>query len=96
MQHESTGKSFKLWTAATYHIEVAGRLDESWSDHFAGMCIRTRKNKDRATVTTLVGELRDQAALIGLLKSLYGLHLPILSVIHQEECPDTSERGVRP
>jgi hypothetical protein len=95
MQHESTGESFKLWMPATYRIEVAGRLDESWSDSLAGMCINTRKSKDRATVTILVGELRDQAALIGILNSLYGLHLPILSVVHQEECPDTSERGVR-
>jgi hypothetical protein len=32
MQHESTGKHFKLWTPATYRIEVEGHLDESWSN----------------------------------------------------------------
>ena len=30
-------------------------------------------------VTTLVGLLADQAALSGLLNTLYGLHLPVLS-----------------
>jgi hypothetical protein len=31
-------------------------------------------------VTTLVGRVRDQAELTGLLNSLYELHLPILTV----------------
>jgi hypothetical protein len=31
-------------------------------------------------VSTLEGELRDQAALTGVLNSLYELHLPVLSV----------------
>jgi hypothetical protein len=31
-------------------------------------------------VTTLVGEMEDQAALAGVLNTLYELHLPLLSV----------------
>jgi hypothetical protein len=31
-------------------------------------------------VTTLLGELSDQAALAGVLNTLYELHLPVLSV----------------
>ena len=31
-------------------------------------------------VTSLVGELSDQADLAGVLNTLYGLHLPVLSV----------------
>jgi hypothetical protein len=31
-------------------------------------------------VTTLMGELSDQAALAGVLNTLYELHLPLLSV----------------
>jgi hypothetical protein len=31
-------------------------------------------------VTTLVGELRDQAALAGVLNTLYEWHLPVLSL----------------
>ena len=43
-----------------------------------------QKNKQQyavqRTVLTLVGRLRDQAELSGVLDSLYGLHLPILKV----------------
>ena len=65
---------------ATYHIEVEGHIDESWSDRLGGMRITTRRRKDQTTVTTLVGRVRDQAELTGLLNSLYELHMPILTV----------------
>ncbi len=42
--------------------------------------IKTLKRILHYTVTTLVGLLRDQAGLSGVLNSLYGLHLPILKV----------------
>ncbi len=67
-------KHIKLWTPATYRIEVEGHLAESWSDRLAGMRIATRKRADQTTVTTLIGRLRDQAELSGVLNSLYGLH----------------------
>jgi len=80
MTQNSNEKRIKLWTPATYRIEVDGHIDESWSDRLAGMQITTRKRSDQTTVTTLVGRLRDQAELSGVLNSLYGLHLSILKV----------------
>ena len=76
----SNEKRLKLWTPATYCIEVDGNLDESWSDRLGGMRITTRKRKDQSAVTTLIGPLRDQAELSGVLNSLYEMHFPILSV----------------
>jgi hypothetical protein len=70
----------KLWTPATYRIEVDGRLQESWSGSLGGMRITSRIRKDHTVVTTLVGRLRDQGELTGVLNNLYDLHLPILSV----------------
>ena len=71
----------KLWTPATYRIDVEGHLNESWSDCLAGMRITTRKRADQTTVTTLFGRLKDQAELSGVLNSLYDLyHLSILKV----------------
>ncbi len=70
----------KLWTPVTYRIDVEGHLNESWSDCLAGMRITTRKRLDQTTVTTLVGRLRDQAELTGVLNSLYDLHRPIVKV----------------
>jgi len=38
-------------------------------------------NENNPLVTTLQGELSDQTALLGVLNSLYELHLPVLSVL---------------
>ena len=85
MAQNSNDKHLRLWTPATYRVEVDGHLDESWSDRLAGMRITTRKRSDQTTVTTLVGRLRDQAELSGVLNSLYGLHLSILKVVVVDE-----------
>jgi hypothetical protein len=73
-------KRIKLWTPVTYRIEVEGYLAESWSDCLAGMRITVGERLDQTTMTTLVGRLRDQAELSGVLNSLYDLRLPILKV----------------
>jgi hypothetical protein len=65
---------------ATYRISVQGDLPESWSDRLGGMTIAVITEADQAPVTTLCGPLRDQAALLGVLNTLYDLHLPLLSV----------------
>jgi hypothetical protein len=44
------------------------------------MTIAVITEADQAPVTTLCGPLRDQAALLGVLNTLYDLHLPLLSV----------------
>ena len=80
MSDSSNGKHLKIWAPATYRIEVEGYVDESWSDSLGGMSMTTRKGEDQSTVTTLVGRVRDQAELSGVLNTLYELHLPILSV----------------
>ncbi|MEN8808926.1 MAG: hypothetical protein ABF291_15725 [Desulfobacterales bacterium] len=80
MPGEYDGKHLKLWTQATYRIEVEGVIDEIWADSLAGMRISSRKRADQSTVTTLTGRLKDQAMLTGVLNGLYELHLPILSV----------------
>jgi len=74
------GKPLKIWAPARYHIEVEGQVSKSWSKQFGKLRISTRKRMDNSTVTILVGRVRDQAELSGLLNSLYEIHLPILSV----------------
>ena len=80
MPYEYGGKPIKLWTPATYRIEVEGHLEKSRSDRLGGMLITNLRRKDETTVTTLVGRIRDQAELAGVLNSLYEMHLPILTV----------------
>jgi hypothetical protein len=64
---------------ATYEINVPGQLDESWSDRAGGMTITVESEGDGPPITTLTGTL-DQAALHGLLRRLYSLGLPLISV----------------
>jgi len=63
----------------TYKIKVPGQIDESWSDWTGGMAIAVERSGDNQPVTTLTGAM-DQAALQGLLRRLYSLGLPLISV----------------
>jgi hypothetical protein len=65
---------------ATYWIRVQGRIPARWSDRLEGMVITECPPEAEPPVTTLLGELSDQAALTGVLNTLYALHLPVLSV----------------
>ena len=78
-------KEFKLETPATYRIRVQGSIDPTWSDLLCGMRIATDSITGKETVTTLVGRLVDQAALSGVLKALYDLRIPLLSVENLDE-----------
>jgi len=65
---------------ATYQIRVQGKVDPDWSDRLAGMTIHLTAAEAGPPVTTLKGDLSDQAALAGVLNTLYELHLPVLLV----------------
>jgi hypothetical protein len=65
---------------ATYYIQVQGWLNESWSEDLGGLTISARLDADRRPVTTLTGELLDQAALLGVLTQVYDLGLPLMLV----------------
>jgi len=64
----------------TYQIKVPGQLDASWAEWAEGMTIMVGCEDDGSPVTTLTG-IFDQAALQGLLRRLYALGLPLISVI---------------
>jgi hypothetical protein len=65
----------------TYRIRVKGDLPASWSGRLGGMAI-SDDSEGEQPATMLYGRLMDQAALLGVLNALYGLHLPLLSVEH--------------
>jgi len=73
-------KSFSFDRQGNYRIRVRGFLDESWSERLGGMRITTDSRRDKGSVTSLVGAMRDQAELSGVLNTLYELHLTLLSV----------------
>ena len=71
---------FRVYSQAEYSIRVAGYLDESWSERLGGLSIHQKKAGSPKTETTLQGVLVDQAALLGVLNTLYNLRLPLISV----------------
>ena len=70
----------KLDSPATYRINVSGYMPPDWSDRLGGLTIMTTDQNDGDMVTTLSGQLQDQAALIGVINALYDRRLPLLFV----------------
>src|SRR5215211_5352081 len=67
-----------IYTPLDCTILVVGTLDGRWSDRLGGL--RVRVTGRGFPVTELTGQLMDQAALYGVLVTLYDLGLPLLSV----------------
>jgi len=65
---------------APYRIQVQGMVAPSWSDRLQGMDISQDTSETGLTISTLVGELPDQTALAGVLKTIHEMHLSVLSV----------------
>ena len=63
-----------------YRIRVRGQLDSSWSERLGGMTMTTTGGMDTDETTMLEGQLLDQAALTGILNTLYDMQLPLVSV----------------
>jgi hypothetical protein len=55
-------------------------LDKNWSDFCDGMKIEHYMMLNQYPVTILTGLLVDQAALIGIINTLYDLGCPLLAV----------------
>lgn len=68
---------------ARYEIKVPGRIDISRAEWASDMEIDVYWEGEGPPITTLTGVL-DQAALHGLLRRLYSLGLPLISVIRVE------------
>jgi len=75
---------FTSRTPTTVDITIVGYLDNSWAAQL-GMILDHTTIADGLAVTVLRGELIDQAALFGVLNSLYGLGYPLLSVSTHSE-----------
>jgi hypothetical protein len=64
----------------TYEIKVPGELDARWMDWAGNIKLAVRLEDKSPPITTLTGKF-DQAALKGILRRLYSLGLPLISVI---------------
>ncbi len=81
MPKEKSKKSFPFNRQGEYRIRVLGFLEESWSERLGGLRITAVSIKEQeGPVTELVGTVRDQAELSGILETLYEAHFTLLSV----------------
>jgi hypothetical protein len=67
-------------SALFYEIRAKGALDEGWSPRLNGLEISVDSSEPGHPVTVLTGDLEDEAALNGVLRTLYALGLALLSV----------------
>jgi hypothetical protein len=74
---------------AIYRIRVLGHLDSGWADWVGEMQVTETRGKGGRVETLLVGLIKDQAALAGILNELYELHLPVLLA----ECLDAENNS---
>lgn len=78
---------YKFQNPAVYKIKISGAINESWSERLGGMQINVERSKSSNPVTILIGKINDQAALSGVLNTLYENHLSIISVNMLDEKP---------
>jgi len=76
---KSMGKPFTLDESVTYEIQVCGYLKESWSEWIGATTTLRGPGDGGAPVSVITGSF-DQAALHGLLRRLYSLGFPLISV----------------
>ncbi len=71
---------FSFVKPSVYKIKVNEHLHYNLSEKLGGMQINLTQTKGNGLVTILVGQINDQAALSGILNTLYELHFTIISV----------------
>jgi hypothetical protein len=76
-------------TAGKYRIVLRGRLSEHFASAFDGMALEPGPGQ-----TVLVGDVRDQAHLYGLLDRLRDFGIDLLAVEPVPVCDSTPEPGL--
>jgi hypothetical protein len=71
---------------AVYQIQVPGEPGENWAEWGWKVTITVTSQGDDPPVTSLTGSF-DQAALQGMLRRLYSLGLPLISVQYMGDVP---------
>jgi len=85
--HNCDRSIFTLDQFIPYQLKIAGQTSENWSDWAEQMDIQMETDSSGLATTILTG-IFDQAALLGLLRRLYHLGYPLISVncveVHKE------------
>jgi hypothetical protein len=63
-----------------YRILIRGTLDADWAGRLGGMTVSATRLADGTPTTTLIGDLADQSALVGVLNTLHDLGIPLIKM----------------
>jgi hypothetical protein len=80
MDEKSNIQDLDFDEPVSYCILVKGHLEDWWSDRLGGLKIKDQTQLDDFALTELEGEVLDQAALFGILNTLYDLRMPLITV----------------
>ena len=77
-----------------YQIKISGALPSFWADGDRSVSTNVEESADGQVISIITGQM-DQAALIGLLRKLYSLGFPLISVncIQPEYKENTNEQS---
>ena len=70
----------RMSSPATYFVVVRGRLTSQWADWFNGTLVNLAQVSQGQQQTCLTCQVRDQSELMGILKQLNALNLPLIQV----------------
>ena len=76
---EQRHQRISLDEPAVYEIQVQGMISQHWLGYFDEMKISV-EGADGNAITTLIGQIVDQAALQGMLQKFYTLGLVLVKV----------------
>lgn len=94
MHKNSVGEDHSLRQfASLYRVCVAGTLPRGWEYRLGGLQIVRERESGVSNQTQLMGTVRDQAELLGVLNTLHELRLPLLLVeaVDTDLCPCPSK-----
>ena len=79
---KTSPEKLNVVSPAEYKIFVVGFLDENMSDRLGGLTIESQEADPGSgkSIISLTGRLADQAALLGVLNTLYNMRMPLLKV----------------
>ena len=80
MARDKGHQSITIDQPGIYRIKIQGRLSQRLQDRFDDMAIAEETNLAGVPLTTLTGQIADQAALHGLVARIRDLGLPLILV----------------
>ncbi len=84
-------------TPVDVSIEIKGILDKTMSEVLGGLSIRNSTISDKISISYVEGKVTDQAALIGIINTLFNMRFPIMNVMmknNSKQVEDVSQEPV--